>query len=199
MQPTRIFLDLDDVLNNFTPFALAWVGCPISPFRYDSYPSECGYDIVAAANKIHPTRCFTSDSFWGEITRNVWATSPRSWEFANLLSVSYDAVGPQNVRILTKATNDPECLAGKKEWLTKNCPPWIRNRYLIVGDDCKEVCSQPGALLVDDNEDNVAAFRASGGQAIIMPRPWNRFYYVRNPVTYLRSIFRRLFHEGVFV
>ena len=79
MLPTRILLDLDDVCNRFTMHALKQVGCPIDELAYRDFNPEWGWDIVAAANALHPTREFTPAEFWdsaqpgclGECTRVV--------------------------------------------------------------------------------------------------------------------------------
>jgi hypothetical protein len=196
MKPTRIILDLDDVLNCFTPYVLHELGCRVaSPHSYEDHPRESGWDIVDAANRLHPSKCWTTAGFWADVKRLHWASVPRSREFGNLLYLAVWAVGAKNVFILTSPTLDPDCLAGKLEWIQGNCPPWLHRQYLI--GPAKHVCAQPGALLIDDNEDNAAAFRDNGGQAMLMPRPWNRFAGTTNMPSYLSRAFRRIFRKEV--
>lgn len=38
----------------------------------------------------------------------------------------------------------------------------------------KELLAGSGLLLIDDSDDQVDAFRAAGGEAILFPQPWNR-------------------------
>lgn len=190
MKLKRIFLDLDDVLNTFTPYILSRLGCHNTPTCYKGHPREAGWDIVDAANRLNPSRTFTHREFWREVSREHWASVPRSHEFSALLRLSIDAVGRDNVYVLTQATLDPQCLAGKKEWLQRNCPDWLANKYLVVGEDCKHVCAQPGSLLVDDNEKNVEAFALSGGQSVLMPRPWNTAWDVEDTEAYLCNAIR---------
>ena len=37
----------------------------------------------------------------------------------------------------------------------------------------KQFCARPGAVLIDDFDDNCVAFREHGGRAIVFPQPWN--------------------------
>ena len=69
MLPTRILLDLDDVCNRFTMYALKQVGCPIDELAYRNFNPAWGWDIVSAANALNPTREFTAAEFWGEVLR----------------------------------------------------------------------------------------------------------------------------------
>ncbi len=49
--------------------------------------------------------------------------------------------------------------------------PNYGRRYLM--GPAKHFCSGPGRVLIDDSDKNVIEFLRSGGQAILVPRPWN--------------------------
>ena len=87
MIPTRIFLDLDDVLNRFSMPALAHVGCYVNSESFDDFKPEWGFDIIKAANALHPCgpETFTRASFWSRFKREDWANLPVSAEFDWLL------------------------------------------------------------------------------------------------------------------
>ncbi len=176
MRPTRIFLDLDDVLNQFTLWALQRVGCPVGPWSYELFKPKWGFDIVRAANALHPNEVFTEESFWGSIGRSVWACAPRSEHADELLSLCAAYVGRENVFILSSPTLDPECLAGKLEWIQDELPRWIQRQYMF--GPRKWICANPRALLIDDSDVNVCSFRGVGGQAITVPRPWNSLHEI---------------------
>lgn len=175
MIPTRIFLDLDDVLNEFTMHALAHVGCFVNVESFDDFRPEWGFDIIKAANSLHPCRSskqvFTEEKFWSFFSRGDWRNLPESMEFEFLLRQSETWVGRENICILTTPILDPDCSAGKVEWIYNHCPKWLHRQYLIGPP--KHFCARPDALLIDDADHNVEAFRACGGQAILLPRPWN--------------------------
>jgi hypothetical protein len=176
VKPTRILLDLDDVCNCFTLYALRHVGCPVGNHDYHLYDHHWGWDIVKAANHLHPDpgRHFTQQSFWESIKREHWSRVPGSPEFFPLLSRCISLVGRENVCILSCPTLDPDCLAGKLEWIQEFMPKDMQRQFLI--GPRKHFCARPDALLIDDSDANVTAFREHGGQAILMPRPWNSLW-----------------------
>ena len=77
---TKIFLDLDDVLNSFTMPALAEVGCPVGPYEYEKFNPAWGFNILRAANALHRNRDFTKAEFWRALTATFWSTTPKSQE-----------------------------------------------------------------------------------------------------------------------
>ena len=56
----------------------------------------------------------------------------------------------------------------------------------------KHFCARPDALLIDDGDHNVEAFRANGGQTILVPRPWNSLHYMPTE-THLHDAFTMFF------
>lgn len=192
----RILLDMDDVCNRFTMTALHYVGCRIDPLSYAKYPVECQWDIVCAANKLLGYERFTVSDFWEHIPRKFWANVPTSDEFPLLLGMCESLVGRKNVCILSSPTIDPECLAGKLDWIHRFTPRWLHRQFLVGPK--KQFCAHPEALLIDDADKNVDAFRAWGGQAILVPRPWNTLYQT-NTIEHLGFMFDSLHHGQVEV
>lgn len=181
MKPTRIFLDMDDVLNCFTMSALEYVGCGGDAV----YNPRHGWNIVAAINSLHPSMQFSEAGFWRAIDRKFWATIPKSSECDWLLETCSSLVGRENVCILSAPTLDPDCLAGKMEWIYRFMPIWMHRQFLI--GPRKYFCARPDALLIDDRDRNVTDFYIHNGQAITMPRPWNRFHYIESIKEYVES------------
>lgn len=190
----KIFLDLDDVLNYLAPYILHRIGCKIGPRDYAGYPGiKCGYNIVEAANLLHPNKTdWTTKTFWNAIRRDIWASCPVSDEFRLLIDLSQRAVG-ENIKILTKAVNYEGCLDGKRDWMNANLPDWLCDKFVIVGDVCKDVAANSESLLIDDSDKNVEDFRKAGGQAILMPRPWNCLREVTLTESYLIDRFSKIF------
>lgn len=168
MKPTRIFLDIDDVLNRFTMAALKHVGCDVEVSGYE-YDPAWGWDIVKAANALGGH--FTRDEFWARIGRDFWATVPVSAECYGLLGVCASLVGAKNVCLLSSPPRHPDCLAGKLEWIHTFLPKRMHRQFLF--GPRKHFCARPDALLIDDRDKNVDDFRKHGGMAILVPRPWN--------------------------
>lgn len=188
MPITHIFLDLDDVLNQFTMQALMQVGCIVDqedPFS--SFDPAWGFDIIQAANALHPIGDFTLNSFWKLIKKDFWANCRKSSEFDLLLTESGTLVGRDHISICTTPIDDPECLAGKLEWIHRYLPKWLHRQYDMTPQKYL-LAHVPGALLIDDSDDNVNAFRAIGGQAILVPRPWNSLHK-RHTMDHLEEAF----------
>lgn len=189
----RILLDVDDTCNRLSMHVLKHVGCNVDPMAYYDFPVECGYDLLAAANKLHPTRKFELGEFWDSVTRDVWASTPVSHEFEWLLEACERMVGRENICILSGPTKDPDSLAGKLDWIHKHFPKWMHRQYLI--GPRKHFCAHPEALLIDDCDANVDAFIEHGGNAILVPRPWNTLHeYETTP--WLRSKLLEYLPEG---
>ena len=173
----RSILDLDDTLNRLTMPVLASLGLDVDPMGFQDYPLEAGYDIVKAANilanphndpSIEP---WTVQTLWDSVPRSLWATVPKSDECDFILSVCEQMVGQDNILIATSPTKDPDCLAGKLEWIHTNLPKWLWRQFSITPR--KHWLAKPGIMLFDDCPDNVQLFRAEGGEAVLVSRPWN--------------------------
>ncbi len=154
--------------------ALHEVGCPVNPtgMGHNDFNPEWGWDIVKAANELHPTASFSPDQFWQSFDRDFWAELPISDEFEDLLSRSESLVGADSVAFLTAPTLDSDCAAGKMDWIYRNAPHRFHRQFIIT--PLKHFCARPDALLIDDRDDNVEMFAKSGGNAILVPRPWNK-------------------------
>ena len=148
-------------------------------------------DIVRAANNIliGTGTKYTKTTFWDNISREVWSTTPYSEEFVMIVKQCRLLVGRSKVALLTKPIDDPECYAGKHEWIRSRCPPWLRVRAFI--GEPKDMVASPDALLIDDSDENCEDFISAGGQAILVPRPWNSLNGY-DTVEYLRRCFSHL-------
>lgn len=174
----RIFLDMDGVLNVGAPWFLRAAGVSIEPDDIDRYPPDCGPEIVDAANRLliaEGKPPLTRTQFW-KCTESVefWRNFPVSNECRDIVDRSVRMVGDDEVYLLTSTTRSPECLAGKLTWIQNNLPTFLHRQYLIGPP--KHLCARPDALLIDDFDKNVNAFRKAGGQALLVPRPWNSNY-----------------------
>lgn len=193
----RVFLDLDDTLNSLTLFILGQVrGLDIGPYDYHRFPVEVGYDIMAAYEKLKREQPasqyfpeYTVETFWmqGSMPKGAWSQTPKSKQFDWLIQHAERLVGRENVCILTTPTKDPESLAGKLEWIHDFLPSWLHRQYLV--GPRKHFCARHDALLVDDSDEQVNKFRENGGQAILVPRPWNTNHHL-NTNEHLAERFR---------
>lgn len=168
----EIYVDLDDVLNRLSMYILHSVGLDIDYNSYDEYPTEWGYNILEAAKSLAGGDWRPElGTFWDMIPQKVWRECPKSELCDWLVPMCVSLVGEKNVYIASSPTKDPDCLAGKLEWIHENLPPFLHRQYFITPR--KAQLSHPGALLIDDSDSNVLDWRARDGSAITVPRPWN--------------------------
>lgn len=186
----NILLDIDGVCNTFQHHVFNGLGLLYPDDSW--YPVDCGWDIVAAANRLAGQERFTAASFWKSITREMWASIPPSSEFSQMLVLASDSVGKENVHFLSSPTFSPESVAGKLEWIQRFAPAWMQRQFLI--GPSKHLCANPQTLLIDDSDKNVDAFRKCGGQAVLVPRPWNNLHGF-NALDHLTAVFYTLFGE----
>lgn len=200
MKINRVILDLDDVCNDFTLPALRHVGCDICVYDYDAFDPAWGFDIIKAANELPKQRTFRKNlpngkfsltNFWGCFDLDFWVNLPKSQEFHFLIDLAYNITGKFPLLLTApicgpkiNSHNTGQCLVGKYHWIERNLPSEMHRNFLIGPP--KECCAMPGSLLIDDSDDNVNKFRKVGGQAVLMPRPWNAAHGC-DPIPYIAT------------
>lgn len=162
----KCLLDLDGVLANFTK------GASIAHNR--PYP----YHLPENRGK------FDLEELWGMTRTQFW--KPLDKEFWESLEPMHDAFqivelllrrfnGKKNVCILSSPSENDGCLDGKRNWI-KNYFPDLSRQFLLGPQ--KEFCAHSGAVLLDDFDRNVTTFIRHGGNAYLIPRPWNSGHQV---------------------
>lgn len=160
-----VFLDLDDVLVDFTGGVLRDAG--IDPSRRAEVSEWGGQSIARLLNCDSGTmwRVLAADNFGLTFWRDLaWLEHGRDL-FARLVDTA-------SVTIMSAPCHDPNSAAGKVAWMQREIPSHAR-RYALT--PCKSVFARPGAILVDDGEHNVEAFRLAGGRAFLWPATWNSY------------------------
>jgi hypothetical protein len=167
---TRIFIDLDDVLGDFTCFCLGkMVGRDVGPEDYDP---EWGWDIVKAYNHLKDDAAIvTAEEFWSNVPGSVWSSLPRARDCDFLLQWAATMVGRDSVAILSSPIRDPWCAAGKMSWIQRFLPKWIHRQFFI--GSAKQLVAQPCSLLIDDSDINCENWNERGGISMLYPQPWN--------------------------
>lgn len=172
----RIYVDLDGVIKNFGVPAMTRHGAFIPSEAY--YPPQFQWDILGATNYIRKSRGLgpiSANKFWDDFDYDFWFNLEmydRAAEFLQML----DCIG--EVFFATSPTLSSDCVAGKFDWVKKHFRDRLRNLYI---GSAKEGFAKPGAILIDDRNENVDNFIACGGQAFLVPRPWNRGGCQPNP------------------
>ncbi len=162
---TLIFLDLDGVLFDFRRGAELAHGRTLDytePRTWGEWDFEKLWDITAA-------------KFWEPINMSpaFWSTLPKTAEADSLVGLAEGLVGQANVCILTAPASGPFCIPGKKQSLKRHFPQYEKK---VIFTGLKGFVAGPGKILVDDRDKNCEAFRAGGGQAVLVPRMWNSMH-----------------------
>lgn len=159
----NIFCDLDGVLADFETSARVLTGItyeetartyPPGPERWSWWRhklSEADFWKLVEANP----------SFWPNLCKTAEADA--------LLHACHDVAGDR-VYLLTSPPLDPAAAGFKAAWVKRHYPQMYRR--LFIGSR-KEAFAHPGAVLVDDYDENVNRFREAGGKAVLVPRHWN--------------------------
>ena len=159
---------MDGVLVDFIGGLHRALNLPWDPDNYRYTPGQ--YDCFDEIVKHNPDKLrsvapiyLTSDKreFWANLE---WEKFGRKYlEVAQRFKVP--------IYIFTKPMLRPEAWAGKVDWLQKH----IKNgtHGTIIASGPKHLLAKPGHVLIDDKDENVDEFRANGGQAYLIPQPWN--------------------------
>lgn len=163
MQFKKIYLDIDITLADTAAYAFKWHEHP----DYYQDPKNHGiYDTSDLAG-------MGWSEFWRELSTDFWANIPKLPWADLLIQAAVDAVGEENVYLLTSPINTPACYYGKHLWVENYMPNFVR-RLIIT--PAKEACVGFDGLLIDDAEHNEQAFADTGKESNfwLMPALLNR-------------------------
>lgn len=165
MNNTNILLDIDGVLAE-------WIVNCCHLFNAD--PNEIMSKWKPGKRDLEHALGITSKELWEKVDKageDYWANLPET-PWARKLYDECNKLG--DVYFITKPSYDPRSLSGKLIWITKFTKNNKFDKYLIGKP--KQLCSQKGNILIDDNDINVKDFRKCNGTAILFPRIWNEHY-----------------------
>ena len=150
-----IFLDMDGVITDFFSPVCNEFDLPNPPQVYHFFS-----EIRKEVNE------FCNISFWQNMP---WMYD--GWE---ILRAIMDTLGLEKVYFLTGMMPNVETASGKMMWVRDNLPIYLDRVILTTLKVSKTFLVQPDALLIDDYDKNVEEFQEAGGNAILVPRPYNK-------------------------
>lgn len=159
----KLFVDMDGVLVDFNGGVAKEFGIDLS----HNYNWHFNYKEMFG---------LTRDEFWKSLSNDFWANlEPLPWIHEMLAML-------EGYRPCLLSAPALDTASGKQRWIKKHLPEyWRMGRYLL--GPAKHYCACPGAVLIDDKEDNVLEFRDRGGQAILFPAMWNSLRHMsHNPL-----------------
>lgn len=153
-----IFLDMDGVLCDFASAAFR---VHDREFNADEYPK--------GQFALEPVLGVTTKQFWDRIDSHgeaFWEQlEPLPWALELVTAVSM----LDTVIIATSPSRSPASYSGKRRWLQRMGLHVLASMF---GSE-KWLLAQPGRTLIDDAEHNVFPWCRQGGDAILVPQPWN--------------------------
>jgi hypothetical protein len=206
----RVLLDLDEVLADWVGGACrAWGLDPAAAYA-EWPPGEYGITPAlgrALAKKLRPyhaepdvlggtTRgglpvgepAFTEWMFWSRINgrQEFWEElKPLPWCHA-LINLAAHGLGVPWYVVTRPGACAWSSMAGKAQWVARVLGPGNVRRLNLTYH--KELFAGPGVLLIDDHEDNVEAFQAAGGLALLFPRHHNKLHTrAHDPMAFIRD------------
>lgn len=155
----RAFVDVDGVLADLVTALAAALGK--DDLHRGNWPAT--YSLSDALGEPidriwgHPS--VEGAEFWAKLPKLPWADA-----LVDMLVRRFQG----DVCFLTQPVRDPASLGGKKEWLREHYP----DIPFLIGNQ-KRLVAAPGFVLVDDHLINAEDWRDGGGDAILIPAPWN--------------------------
>lgn len=172
----KCYLDLDGVLVDFTGPAHKVHGIE---FSYDTWPYAYG------SYACYPPPGFGVKEWWDKFDGDFYEHLPWMLDGKEILALVEKAFGKENICILTSTTLEPTVAAGKIKWITREMPDYAR-MFNITTARAKAFGASKDIVLVDDYHKNTDEFKAAGGFAICVPRPWNK-YYAKNTIETIKT------------
>lgn len=163
MSKLMINFDLDGVLAQFTHGAARLHGKPDRDSAGVHWPTW----------NFHHEWGIADEHFYAGMGADFWAGLGR-WEdgFALLERVAA-LVGHDRIAFITSPCQTAGCEEGKRRWAVEHLTGWNAWADVFIGGN-KFKLAHPRAVLVEDSDTNVDKWRAAGGHAWLLPRPWNR-------------------------
>lgn len=161
--PNRAFCDVDGLLTRFAQAALAAHGIldvELTQITRWDFPMDFGFADTWGKD------------FWEPFDADFWAGLPWHEEGKALLAGLEEAFGSDSTFLVSTAVDFPDgCETGKRRWIRDNAPTYLHRHAFTPS---KHMMAYPGSVLLDDKNENVDAFVAARGGAVLVPRPWNR-------------------------
>lgn len=172
-----VFLDLDEVLADFTGAALAVHGwtrerleCVRDPGRW-GLAEPMGMTVDEFWRPIHDL----GETFWATIELLPWAQQV------------LELVEDTDWYIVTSPSDCITSYVGKLRWVHENLNAVVDHRCLLTPHK-HFLASYPGAILIDDRESSIERFRSAGGIGILFPSTCNSLHEMANdPIPYLKE------------
>jgi phosphoglycolate phosphatase-like HAD superfamily hydrolase len=163
----RFILDMDGVFVNFHKGIADLHNLPNT---WNAIGARC---VTEALGVPKPWYDKCDAAFWRDLPK-----MPDADAIINLVEEFFE---PEDIFLCTafEDATPPEwigqCIAGKIMWLERHYPD-MRQRLLYT--NAKHGCAFDDAVMIDDSDTNIIAFRKAGGCGVLVPRLWNSHHHL---------------------
>lgn len=158
-----IILDLDGVITDFCIGVYKAFSQPYNyPYLTRKYKFWDDWDGVTTAM----VDFVCNDSFW--------QFQPWIHDGHDILREITKQFDPEQIYLATYPMPNVESPTGKWKWVKENLPEYYSRT--IITQAPKSLLAKPDTLLLDDKDENIEEFVKAGGNAILVPRPWNELH-----------------------
>ena len=170
-----VFLDVDGVMVDFIGGLHRAMD---APYSYDPYPYKKGlWNMLDAIRPFDFTPIVPSfEECDACCTQEFWANLKWMHDGCDILRLTTNIFNPDDIFLLTTPMPNVGSASGKVEWIRKNLPAYKDKIFITTAS--KSTVASPDTLLIDDRDKNVEDFRAAGGHAILIARPWNKLHMI---------------------
>lgn len=163
MSDVILFLDMDGVAVDLTGGLQRRLGLENV---YDRPENQGVFNISKAMGR-------TGEEIWGGLDADFWASLQPTAELPLIKAVIRSEIGWENTAVLSSQLEKRggDCLEGKVAWLNRHLPELPKRQHFFGAK--KYLLAHPGAVLLDDWQENTTPFVENGGEAVLLPRPWN--------------------------
>lgn len=165
---TRCFLDVDGVLADFVGGIHRKLGID---FDVHQWPYAKGPDGWNFHDELGITFMGMSEL----CDFDFWRTLRWMHDGHDILRIVLEFFDPKQITLLTAPMPNVMSASGKIAWIKQHLPEY--ERQVGVWTDSKAILAQvPDSILIDDGSCNIRDWRAAGGKAVLVPRPWNDWH-----------------------
>lgn len=178
-----IFVDVDEVLADFTGAALAVHGITREELENKRTPGHWDIDEVLGIkpNDFWAPIHAKGEEFWGTLPRLPWALE--------LIDFLLDKVGRDNVCLLTSPVRGRACYDGKERWIDYH----FGTEFNRIITPHKHFMAGPQSVLIDDRERTIIKFRERLGYGIVFPTRGNGMHeFSSDPLQFVKAAFASL-------
>ncbi len=157
VEGTHVLIDLDGVVANFVDAAI------------QQHEKACCHDDITQWD-MGDLWGISKNEFWGKIDDGgieFWSSKVKAYPWLGELT---DALRFRPWSVCTTPSKSHYSAGGKVLWMQKHFGSQFRD-YVMTPQ--KHLLARPGAILIDDSDDNVSKFNDAGGRGMLFPQPWN--------------------------